>query len=198
MAFKRFTTIQMILLASAHANLQQWMRTRHKFANVHLISKGLAVSGLLFCNVSKTLSIKCKQKRKKSWQNRGSDAYLMIEGFEYYLGQTAWSLLQLFLWLGLRRSSAAPLVLCCSATSFVSGSSGLGALHQVWIDNRTMHICNAGDYLSFKICKHSSQLVYIRMIDSGHETYFGGCHWAFWRNGSGLKVPPFIIILNDG
>ena len=80
---------------------------------------------------------------------------------------------------GPRWSSAAPLVLCCSATSFVSGSSGLGALHQVWIDNRTMHICNAGDYLSFKICKHSSQLVYIRMIDSGHETYFGGCHWAF-------------------
>ena len=67
------------------------------------------MSGLLFCNVSKTVSIKCKHKRKKSWQNRGSDAYLMIGGFKYHLWHIASLMLQPFLWLELRWSSTARL-----------------------------------------------------------------------------------------
>lgn len=35
-----------------------------------------------------------------------------------------------------------------SATSFASGSSGLGALSNAWIDSSTVRICRAGDHLS--------------------------------------------------
>lgn len=42
----------------------------------------------------------------------------------------------------------ASLVFHCSATSFASGSSGLGALNKAWIDSRTVRICKAGDHLS--------------------------------------------------
>lgn len=38
----------------------------------------------------------------------------------------------------------------CSATSFASGSSGLGALNNAWIDSSTVRICKAGDHLSVR------------------------------------------------
>lgn len=36
----------------------------------------------------------------------------------------------------------------CWATSFASGSSGLGADNRAWIESKTVLICNAGDHLS--------------------------------------------------
>ena len=40
-----------------------------------------------------------------------------------------------------------------SATSFASGSSGLGADSKAWMERRTVRICSAGLHLSFKMSR---------------------------------------------
>lgn len=101
----------------------------------------------------------------------------------------------------------------CCATSFASGSSGLGADSKACIDSKTVRICNAGDHLSGRLntndLKYSisitriletfqdiqadaPEFIDVRMIDFREEPDFWRSHGIIiWQKQFQIEFPTY-------
>lgn len=179
-----YATIQATLTASAHA-LQQWIRTKHGFADAHWITKGWKACGLLFCDASKTVSTKKQNKKEEVPAEQGK-------------WHTLDDQIDLNILLGMQ-PGLPPAVSMAGAswvchgftTAFANRAYGLGTL-QGWLDSRApgsqfqpsqvLDTGRAGDGHSFQVSEHSSQPACIKSMYFASRTCCRDCDWGFvWK-----------------